>query len=142
MSLQTFLIIDLADQQQVFIFINIAKCIASGLKIFSPTPSAQKWSSHTPLVTKGNEAGYIPTSFFDRVELVTARKKLIWGDSKPIDHRGWVGFDEMDFDETGQRKTYLKPADGIAGFYNETPCGMQVDSVPGLREEVMRALRS
>jgi len=137
---------DLADDQQVFIFFNVAKCIASGLKFFCPTPSAQKWARRTPLLTKGNEAGFIPTSLFVRVELVTARKKLVWGDSKPIQHQGWVGLDEMDFDEAGQRKTYLKPVDGVTGFDTASTfswsSGLQVDGVPGLREEAMAVLSS
>ena len=80
------------------------------------------------------------------MELVTARKKLVWGDSKPIHHKGWVGLDEMDFDEAGQRKTYLKPVDGLAGFDTASTLswspGLQVDGVPGLREEAMAVLSS
>jgi hypothetical protein len=82
------------------------------------------------------------------VEFVTAKKNLLWGDPKPLNHRGWVGFDEFDFAADGKRKTFVQIVKGITGFVVpgalspvETP-GLRLGDVPGLKEEAMRALRS
>lgn len=119
----------------------------AGLRFFSPTPSSQKWSYKTPLVTKGNDAGYIPPSLFSQVELVTAKTNLLWGDSKPIYQGGWVGFDEVDFTPDGKRKTYLPPAKGITGFVlpeaftSKNITGLRLENVPGLKDEAMAILQ-
>jgi hypothetical protein len=136
------------DNQQVFIFVNLSKCIKAGIRFFSPTPSAAKWSNLTPLLTKGNQAGYIPPSLFSEVELVTAKKNLLWGHSKPLHHIGWVAHDERDLTPDGERKTYLPSAKGITGFVlpepftSEKTPGLRLGDVPGLKEEAMAMLQS
>jgi len=124
----------------VFIFLNLQKSILSGIRFFSPTPSGQKWVSHTPLVTKGDEAGYIPPSLFSKVEHLTAKKQLIWGDPKPLEHKGWVGFDESDFNEFGQRNTFLGAIRGLTGFVQDKALGLHKVpdvQVNDLREEAL-----
>jgi hypothetical protein len=119
----------------------------AGIRFFSPTPSTQKWTYKTPLITKGNEAGYIPPSLFSRVDLVTAKKNLLWGDPKPIHQEGWVGFDEVDLHPDGKRKTYLQPTKGITGFvlpeaFTSVDTGLRLEDVPGLKDEAMRVLQT
>jgi hypothetical protein len=139
---------DLEDNQEVFIFLNLGECIKAGLRFFSPTPSSQKWTYKTPLVTKGNEAGYIPPSLFSQVELVTTKANLLWGNPEPISQRGWVGHDELLFDDDGKRKTYLRPAKGITGFVipdafaSNDLTRLRLEDVPGLKDEAMTILQS
>lgn len=135
----------LEDNHEVFIFLNLSKCMEAGLRFFSPTPTAQKWTSGTPLITKGDSTGYILPSLFSRVEFVSTKKNVLWGDSKPINHQGWVGFDEWDFTPDGQRKTYLQSPKGITGFTmmaSETTTGLRLEDVPGLKAEAMAILQS
>ena len=128
----------------MFIFLNIKKSILSGIRFFSPTPSGQKWVNDTPLVTKGDEAGYIPPSVFSKVEYLTAKKQLIWGNPKPLDHKGWVGFDELDFNDFGQRNTFLEAVNGLTGFVQDKVLGSNKISevqANALREEALAVMQ-
>lgn len=127
----------------MFVFVNIRACIDSGIRFVLPVPSAQDWSATMPLLTKGDETGHIPTSFFTRVERLTARKSLIWGDQKPLFHRGWVSDDYL-LDENGARRTTLmdRHLHGFAytvGMYGSGPSQPRLD--PELAAEAMEALQ-
>jgi len=85
---------------------------------------------------------------FSQVDFVTAKAKVLWGDSKPITRNCWIGPDEFELTPDGQRKTLLRATKGITGFvfpeaFTTTEMHrVRLGDVPGLKNEAMRILQS
>ena len=78
---------------------------------------------------------------------MTAKAKVLWGDSRPITRNRWVGPDEFELTPDGQRKTFLKATKGITGFVfpeaytTKGMPGLRLGDVPGLKDEAMTILQ-
>ncbi|KDR67701.1 hypothetical protein GALMADRAFT_257980 [Galerina marginata CBS 339.88] len=94
------------NESQVFIFLNINKCIRSGLRFYHPIQTASHITESTPLVTEGNHLGLIPPHLFLRAQKVEATKSLLWGEAEAVPQRAWPE-EPDDIDEHGRRKTML-----------------------------------
>jgi RNA 2'-phosphotransferase, Tpt1 / KptA family len=60
------------SSSQVFIFINLKKALAAGIKFYL--------SSNGVVLTPGNEQGFLDTQFFARVEMVQVQKTVLLGE--------------------------------------------------------------
>ncbi|KAF9525118.1 hypothetical protein CPB83DRAFT_860044 [Crepidotus variabilis] len=138
----------LKDEEQVLIFLNIPKCIEGGLRFFSPTPAEQSWVEYTPIVTKGNSMGYIPPSLFQTVEVIRAKKRLIWGNPKPMNNKTWfdITLDDDAFEKDGNRKSLLKEPDSVSGVFKDLKAqqsvysGLSVKKQRGVADEANHIL--
>lgn len=107
------------NESHVFIYVDVPKCVRAGLHFFLPTPTSQRGGVDT-LVTKGDHLGYIPPDYFKRVQLVNARKNLLFGEPDPLPDMSWAR-DGQDYDEGGQKMTFLPiPEKNLKGFVNLT----------------------
>ncbi|KAF8884045.1 hypothetical protein CPB84DRAFT_175216 [Gymnopilus junonius] len=105
-----------SPESQVFIFIDIQKCILSGLRFSYLVQISSHISRFTPLVTKGNHLNLIPPELFARVELVEARKTHLWGEDGVTMVKRWP-LEPDDYDASGRRKTLLPLLGrGVHGF--------------------------
>jgi hypothetical protein len=133
---------DLNDECHVLIYVDIPKCVKAGLHFFLPTPTSQ-WSGVDTLLTKGDHLGYIPPDFFKQVQLVKARKNLLFGEPDPLPCMSWAR-DGYDYDENGQKRTLLViPEKNLKGFVNLTS-RREMDNVvhPETRKEAMEVLNA
>ena len=132
---------DLNDEYHVLIYVDIPKCVRAGLHFFLPTPTTQ-WSGVDTLLTKGDHLGYIPPDCFKQVQLVKARKNLLFGEPDPLPGMSWAR-DGYDYDENGQKRTLLViPEKNLKGFVNLISRQEMDDSVihPETRKEAMAVL--
>ena len=110
---------DLYNESHVFIYVDVPKCVKAGLHFFLPTPTSQRGGVDT-LVTKGDHLGYIPPDYFKRVQLVNAKKNLLFGEPEPLPDISWSR-DGQDYDQNGQKITFLAiPEKNLKGFVNFT----------------------
>jgi len=120
--------------------VDVPKCVRAGLHFFLPTPTSQRGGVDT-LVTKGDHLGYIPPDYFKRVQLVNARKNLLFGEPDPLPDISWAR-DGQDYDENGQKITFLTiPEKKLKGFVNFTSrWKMDFTIHPKTRQEAKDAL--
>ncbi|KAF8966271.1 hypothetical protein BDZ97DRAFT_1917660 [Flammula alnicola] len=98
---------NLQDQNQVFIFLDVPRCLESGIRFFTPLPTPQPLAKPTHLLTKGNDWGYIPSRLFAQVDMVQAKKTLLWGDPQPISQVPYI-LQPEDAYRHGERRTLLQ----------------------------------
>ncbi|KIM44764.1 hypothetical protein M413DRAFT_442722 [Hebeloma cylindrosporum] len=131
---------NLYNESHVFIHVDVPKCVKAGLHFFLPTPTSQRGGVDT-LVTKGDHLGYIPPDYFKQVQLVSARKNLLFGEPEPLPKLSWPR-EGQDYDENGQKVTFLAtPERNLKGFVNLNPHRkMDIAIHPETRQEAKDVL--